>query len=249
MRIIFLLLLILLTSKVFAGNTLPLMQFSGGGNKSPYIFTETPRILFDNDISDAVIERVMTQLNDDLVDIQVEYSKSEVDYDRAADVLPFYRTANQIFVHNGRGWFPTGFAANLYVVDGAATCLARLEKSVWEIIDFESQATILRHELMHCLRWGHSFMTSNLDAFDNQEVLLKLYDKSNKRRTCNVSINKLPEQRVDFIGRKKFKPYSVYTQDDSVRLYPGVYRVLVDGKTFKKRFKCENLEETLNIIN
>lgn len=232
-KIIISILLLALSAK--AGNLLPIDQISATdpSKREDYKFTSKEvEILFDADISNYVIERAMPQLNDNLVDIQLKATLSDIDYDHAIDVLPIWKKPNRIFVHLGKGWSNGGFAANLraYTTEGG-TCLVRLEKKVFETLTIEQQDFILRHEINHCLRWGHSLITNNLNHYDNIEPLLRLYDVHNTKKTIVVPLSK-----TTYFSNKRFK---VASRDTTVKLVRGRYkvngkRVSRIGKTSKK---------------
>ena len=226
----FLLILLLITTAARAGNVLPIKQFSAtnGANKHDYVFTENPTVFFDRDISDELIERVITQLNDRLVDIKLIPEKSLTDYGHAITVVNSWRKPNRFFVHNGHGWLGGGFSANLrsYSDDGG-TCLVKLEKDVFDTAPFEKQAQILEHELMHCLRWNHSLFTQDLHAYDNYEPLLRIFDKKNTKKVVEVKLNE-----TTYFSNKLIKAAS---RDAVIKIPAGRYKV--NGKPKRIRYK------------
>lgn len=238
MRTVFVLLFLVLSPlPIFAGNLLPILQLGQGGLWHEYKFTENPEVLFDRDISRELQERVITKLNDKLKDIQLVKTHSEIDFDHAIDVADIWREPNRFFVHNGRGWNPSGFNAYLrgFENDGG-TCLVTLSKDQFDGFTFETQALIIEHELMHCLRWAHSFMNSNINAYENLEPLLRLYDSANKQNAVVVEIKKRqPKDQVLFTNRKN-PQWNVGTYDNQIKLHRGVYNVYLNGK-FVDRIK------------
>lgn len=244
MRILTTLLILLIALPAFAGMQLSDQQISATdfSSRGTYYLEDNVDIVFDTDVSEYLVHTIMKQINDDLVDINVNSKLADKDYDHAIHVLGNWKKPNQIFVHLGRGWHghsKTGASANLRSYEGQpGTCIVKLHKELFNTWSFDNQVKVLRHELYHCFLWGHSLVSQDLDTFDNYEVLLRNFDKLNTKRACNVTIIKEPKQRVDFIGKRRTKQYPVSTRDNNVRLYPGRYKVKVDGKRIKKKFNC-----------
>ena len=86
------------------------------------------------------------------------------------------------------------------------------------MITIKNKVNILKHELYHCLGWDHSFVTTDLDNWDNVEVLKRLYDKNNKQKAIIATIE--PNAGVITFQGKKNK---VITRDSVVKLRPDTY--------------------------
>lgn len=243
---------------VQAGNKLPLKQITitdsagtaaGNGQRADYILTN-PTIMFDKDFPKSLAIFTVGNINQKLVDIQLQTSFSEVDYNHATDILPFRYEPNRIFVHYGSGW-SSDFAASLRTFsDNTGACFIALRKELFEQAELSIQAKILTHEIFHCLRWAHAEDNPYVDNFDfenqdNVEVLYRLYDMNNKKQMVTVDIDQDPIEITGFVARKKDRINSVYTTDDEVKLIPGRYKIQINDKFIckKKKKLCGSIKK------
>ena len=245
----------------FAGNKLG-DQFTLDSNnnslgyRSPYVITKNQAVLFDADIEADIIESVIDDLNDQLVDISLIDSYSNVDYQQATEIFsidPFYDlrySPNRLFVFLGSGWSSEFFASLRVYENGSPTCFIGLRKSLWTQADNNLKKDILIHELFHCLGWAHPSNNPYTDNFDfisndNVEVLDRLYDKSNTKDRVTVNLIKGSGDVVGFIGPLSTREErSTYTIDDQVKLIKGTYKIQVNDKYIRKITKNDVVKYT-----
>jgi hypothetical protein len=220
-KTMFLLLFLFLLLPAHAGNRLPTQQFAvDSAQKQDYYLTQ-PTILFDQDIEPEVIYKALIEVNDKLEDIQLTYTVSDTDYDHAAEYAFNWYQPDRIFVHLGRGIHDAEFSAILRsYTDQPGTCLIYLKKDLWlsKVVTINNKTNILKHELYHCLGWDHSFITNDLEDWDNVEVLKRLYDKDNKIKAKIVKT-----KGTTFFFNKRYKRKAA-TRDNQIKLIPGKYR-------------------------
>ena len=221
------------------------------GYRSEYVIDSDLHILFDNDYPTELAVAAVEQVNQELVDIKLTYSFSDVDYDHSSEIIGFGQgiepfnlqfAPNTIFVHLGRGWANGLFAANLRAFEnGEPACFVRIGKDAYlnQGASFQTQLDILVHEILHCLLWGHASNNPYVSNFDfknkdNAEVLHRLFDKQNTLGDASVFIDLEEFAQVGFIGNKTKKTNnrinSVYTSQTNVRLIPGKYILHIDDK-------------------
>lgn len=250
-----------------AGNTLRTDVFTidqngfSLGYRSDYNIVNGMHMVFDADYPSDLAMYVIERVNAELVDIEITYSFSDVDYDHSSEIIGFgagiesfnkMYAPNRIFLHVGRGWAQGLFAANLRAYEnGAPACFIRHGKDAFlnKGASFETQAEITIHEIYHCLLWGHSSNNPYSRGFDftsqdNNEVLQRLYDKDNHFNVITVNIE--TEQEVTgFVGLKKNLDKSVFTHGKQVKIIPGRYRIDLDNTYVckSKKVKCKRLKK------
>lgn len=250
-------------SPLYAGNKLgtqPTLDSEGfsSGERLPYLITENQEILFDGDINEQLINETVEQINSELVDIKLETTFSNVDYEHATELFSFSPVKfqkrfepNRIFVFLGRGFVNEFFASvRVYEDTEQPTCFIGLDKNFWDVAPYSTQKEILTHEIFHCLGWAHPsnnpyVNNSDFVSNDNIEVLHRLHDANNVKDRTTIKIESYNGSTIGFIAPKKVREArSTYTVDGEVKLVKGSYKIQLDDRYIRNITKNGKIKYT-----
>ena len=191
------------------------------------------------------MDRAVNLVNAELVDIQITYSYTEIDYDVVRDKHEFLhwfssKEAGIFKVSHDRAWSSFAGAARL---QGRDYGKMYVNSNQFDTLDIDSQAAVIAHEIVHLLGLGHASLTdtnSLMSAYsivhnlstDDKEALRRLYDVTNSLGYGSIRLNN-PDKDVVTIIKKK-KGIVVATTNEYVKLTVGKYIIKIGDEYIRK---------------